>query len=101
MLEHTNFGNFPMTKHAVFGNFPIRSGNKKPAEAGLPIRIRLLLFLVKRLLLAVRAVLQKLHLRGMSLFVAGGVVVFVAALGAFENRLITFFRRHGFTSFTA
>ena len=50
----------------------------------------LFLFLMKGLLPAVRAIFEDLHLRGMGLFVTGGEIIFVAALGAFEDRLITF-----------
>ena len=64
-------------------------------------KVRLLLLFVKGLFSALGAVFGDLHLGGMGPLIAGGVVVFVAALGAFENRLITFFGSHGFTSFTA
>ena len=59
----------------------------------------LFLFLVKGLLHAMRAIFEDLHLLGMEFFIAGGVVILVTALGAFEDCLFSFLRRHGFTSF--
>ena len=61
----------------------------------------LFLFLMQGFLAASRAILEDFHLRGMGLLVAGGDVVFVAALAAFENRLITFSSHSSLTSFVS
>ena len=67
---------------------------------GLKSRVAaLFLFLMKGFLPAGGAVFENFHLGGMGLFVAGGNVILIAALGAFQNRLITFASHSSLTSF--